>query len=266
MGYRCAARRPRADEVAAPASSIARNGVFGSALSSDSLRQLVHELRTPLNAILGFSEMIEGQFLGPAASSYRNRASEIGVQGRRLLEALEDLETAAKLDNGGAEWKNVQVEPASLLERLHDDHQKIASNRGFKLRYRIATGLGAVMADDVAVERMFSRLLSATLALAKKGESITVELNRGANAPETMALCINRPAAIEGRDERTLLDPGYHPNGDSPDAPVLGLGFALRLVRSIAASCGGRLDIGDDKLTLSLPLREVAARTGDSKG
>src|SRR5262249_49138592 len=32
----------------------------------DSLRELVHEIKTPLNAIIGFAEIIEGQYLGPA--------------------------------------------------------------------------------------------------------------------------------------------------------------------------------------------------------
>jgi hypothetical protein len=39
-------------------------------LDSDSLRELVHELRTPLNAIIGFSEIIGGQYLGPAQRAY----------------------------------------------------------------------------------------------------------------------------------------------------------------------------------------------------
>jgi signal transduction histidine kinase len=46
--------------------SAAAQGLFGSDLQADALRQLIHELRTPLNAIVGFAEMIDGQFLGPA--------------------------------------------------------------------------------------------------------------------------------------------------------------------------------------------------------
>ena len=43
----------------------------------DSLRELVHEIKTPLNAIIGFAEIIDGQYLGPADRRYRERAGEI---------------------------------------------------------------------------------------------------------------------------------------------------------------------------------------------
>src|SRR5690606_23850131 len=89
------ARRPRLDEIAGAPSAA---GVFGTPFPADALRQLIHELRTPLNAIIGFSEMIEGQFLGPAAAPYRGRAGDIIHQARRLLSAVDDLDTAARIE------------------------------------------------------------------------------------------------------------------------------------------------------------------------
>ncbi|HEV2866826.1 MAG TPA: sensor histidine kinase, partial [Allosphingosinicella sp.] len=73
LGYRGMARRPRIDEIArTETEDMGASGVFGTHFPADSLRQLIHELRTPLNAIIGFAEMIEGQYLGPAAAPYRS--------------------------------------------------------------------------------------------------------------------------------------------------------------------------------------------------
>ena len=94
QGYRGTARRPRLDEVARDPAA----GVFGTEFPADSLRQLIHELRTPLNAIIGFAEMIEGQYMGPAAAGYRDRAADIMGQARGLLGAVDDLDTAARLE------------------------------------------------------------------------------------------------------------------------------------------------------------------------
>jgi signal transduction histidine kinase len=255
-GYRGTARRPRVDEIATP---VPVANPFGSG-EADSLRQLVHELKTPLNAIIGFSEMIEGQFLGPASTNYRAKATDIITQGRRLLQALEDLDLTARLDPKAKSASS--IDPAELLERLHNEYQAVAEERGFHLKLRITTGLGLVAADPVAVERMFGRLLAATLAIAQRGETVSINLQHDPDSRDRMILEVARPAMLAGRDERTLLDPGYNPDGDWPDAPVLGLGFALRLVRNIAAACGGALDIQSDTLILHLPLRKISARTG----
>jgi hypothetical protein len=64
------------------------------------LRELMHELRTPLNAIIGFGEIIEGQYLGPAHRAYRERATEIVRQARSLSDAVDNLDLAARLRSG----------------------------------------------------------------------------------------------------------------------------------------------------------------------
>ena len=99
LGYRGTARRPRPDEIARAAAEAPPQGVFGTQFPADSLRQLIHELRTPLNAIIGFAEMIEGQYMGPAAAPYRGRAAAIIEQARGLLGAVDDLDTAARLES-----------------------------------------------------------------------------------------------------------------------------------------------------------------------
>ena len=54
-----------------------------------SLRELVHEIKTPLNAIMGFAEIIDGEYLGPADRPYRDRAAHIVGQSRLLLGAID---------------------------------------------------------------------------------------------------------------------------------------------------------------------------------
>lgn len=258
-GYRGTARRPRAGETAGP---VAEVGLYGSGLAPDSLRQLVHELRTPLNAIVGFAEMIEHQILGPAASGYRSRAGDIIAQGRRLLAAVDDLDMAARIQSQRAARVETPVDTATLLKRLHADYEPVAAERGVRLDFRIATGLPPAGADPVAAERMFARLLAATIGLAEAGEAIAVTLDR-VNGDGPLRLSVVRPRLLRNRDEDALLDPGYSPEGDWPDAPVLGLGFALRLVRNLASSAGGSLEIQPDAFVLRLPARSEAALTGN---
>jgi signal transduction histidine kinase len=260
-GYRGMARRPRRDEEAAPAAPEPE-GLFGSTLQPDSLRQLIHELRTPLNAIAGFSEMIQGQLLGPVSIAYRERAAAIGAEAARLLQSVEDLDTAARAETDRLSLTPEQVDVAAILERLHDGYAAQAEVRGVGLAIRIEEGLPSLAADPIATERMIERLLSATVGLAASGETITVDCKRG-SAPDSVAIAFSRPALLEGQEEPALLDPGYSPDGDWPDAPALGLGFALRLVRNIAQEAKGSLEIDRKNFVLHLPAKDASALPGE---
>src|SRR3546814_17015115 len=80
-------------------------------------------------------------------------------------------------------------------------------------------------------------------------------------ASRMLCLSIDRPSAIEGPDEAALLDPGYSPDGDWPGAPALGLGFALRLVRNLAAAVGGAPPDGIARFSLYPPPAEAGERS-----
>jgi signal transduction histidine kinase len=268
LGYRGTARRPRLDEIA---HNLTRpSGVFGTQFPADSLRQLIHELRTPLNAIIGFAEMIEGQYMGPAAAGYRGSASEIMAQARGLLGAVDDLDTAARLESRRFEAEDSQVDAVALICRLHETYERVAEQRGSRIALAIAEGLPVATVEPAAAERMFARLLAGTIGLAGEGETIEAAMTLEPRGDATMLrLAIDRPASIYGVEEAALLDPGYSPDGDWPGAPALGLGFALRLIRNLAEAVGGALVVDDARFALFLPVPASAgqgAAQGESGG
>ena len=97
----------------------------------DLLRELVHEIKTPLNAIIGFAEIIDGQFLGPADLRYRERAGDIVSQARILLGAIDDLDFAAKVHSAPGEGRRVDL--AELLDRAADSLRELASARNIEI-------------------------------------------------------------------------------------------------------------------------------------
>jgi hypothetical protein len=267
QGYRGTARRPRADEIARSGPDT-HPGVFGSQFPADSLRQLIHELRTPLNAIIGFAEMIEGQYMGPAAAPYRGRAASIMEQARGLLGAVDDLDTAARIETSRLDLDESTADAVALLHRLHETYERVATERGSRIDLRIGDGLPLAQVEPGAVERMFGRILAGTIGLAGAGERIAADLSLAApDGREMLCLAVDRPRAIAGLGESALLDPGYSPEGDWPGAPALGLGFALRLVRNLAEAVGGSLGIEPARLALYLPaVVDEAVPAGQGEG
>ncbi len=239
-GYAAIARRPRSDEEAGRPAQ-------GSG-ASDSLRQLVHELRTPTNAISGFAELIEAQLLGPVSPVYRDHAATIRRHADGLIAAIEDLDTAARIEGRALELRPRAVAIEPLLERIAADLAPLAALRGTALDIH-PMGDHAALADDRAMERLLSRLLATLTSAAVAGERIDI-----AEAPAPagqVALCFARPQALGTGGEDALLS--INADAGEEGAPLLGAGFALRLARNLASEMGGALIFGDHLLTLRLP-------------
>ena len=78
-----------------------------------------------------------------------------------------------------------------------------------------------------------------------------------------VVLAVDRPSTLIGLEEGQLLDPGYSADGNWVDGPLLGLGFSLRLIRSLASACGGSLEIEARRMILSIPVAGVASGAVD---
>jgi hypothetical protein len=228
-GYRGVAERP---DLGSSAAALAGN--------PDSLRELAHEIKTPLNAIIGFAEIITGEYLGPAGSRYRERASEIVAQARLLLGAIEDLDFAAKIHSSNGAAK-ARTDIGGLLERLVEAIREVASERGIEIEASIATGeLDAAIQAEVA-ERLILRMCSAVVARASQGEKLRLTVGRDG---DHVIVAIGRPRAMAGMCDNALF-------GTASDA--MSPGFPLRLARGLAQTAGAALVADDRGILLLFP-------------
>jgi signal transduction histidine kinase len=205
----------------------------------DGLRELMHELRTPLNAIIGFGEIIEGQYLGPAHRSYRERAAEIVRQARSLSNAVDNLDLAARLRSG-----RLQGEGTSGLEAIRHVFEAArveADARGVRLIIHDRAGKARIALPPPLAEKLAGQFTSAMIEPAIDGEQLGIVIDR---LDTNLAIGIDRATALRGLSEQQIL----------ADSGRAGMRFALRLVQGLAVMTGGRLDIGADRLVLLLPL------------
>jgi len=257
-GFRGQARRPLVHESSPLASAPAASPRMAQP-SLDSMRQIIHELRTPLNAILGFAEIIEQQLFGPAGVHYREMASNILSDAKRLLGAFDDIDLVARASHAAGDRKSrssaVEVDMEALVRRVFAQYD---SNDGAAPQFRLSASadLPPALAEPVQCERMIQHLVRTLLSIVQTGESVRaaiwfqpVDAQGG-----RIAIGFDRPQRLVGLSEQAMLDPGYGNDGDWPDAPLLGFGFSMRLVRSLALAQGGTLTIENDRLLLELPV------------
>jgi len=203
----------------------------------DSLRDLAHEIRTPLNAIIGFSEIISGQYLGPAHHSYRERAAEIAAEARLLLTAIEDLDFAAKL-NSAPEDRKTEIHLGALAERVIPSLRELAGERQVGIEASRSTrDLTAAVNPELA-ERLVLRMCTAVIERATPGESLRLSVDNGNG---DCRISISRPKAMLGLEEAELFGLADKMPRDS---------FILRLTRGLAHIAGARLAASESELSL----------------
>lgn len=117
-----------------------------------------------------------------------------------------------------------------------------------------APDLPDVRIDPVQGERMVQHLLRTLISVAPAEEPITGTCWFASGAAlDRVVLAVDRPSTLAGMEEAQLLDPGYLPDGEWVDGPLLGLGFSLRLIRSLATGSGGSLEIDANRFLLAMP-------------
>jgi hypothetical protein len=241
MGYRGIARREGSEPELAPPTAAAATA------DAEALRETIHEIKTPLNAIIGFAEIIDGQYLGPAHRNYRHRAAEIVSQARMLLAAIEDLDFAARLQA----QPSAQGAATDLVDVLPPIAEELG-NRALArdVRLRIVTSLGALRCgvEPELARRLLGRLLGAAVDAAPDGHQVEVDVRE---AKKQVTVSVTRPASTRNLSDDQVMDPSFQ--ADEDGSGRLGLGFGLRLVRGLARLAGGDLRLTAAEFQLVLP-------------
>jgi signal transduction histidine kinase len=233
-GYRGVALRemPPGDEPPAPLAELLSD--------PDSVRELVHEIKTPLNAIIGFAEIIEGQYLGPADRRYRGRAQEIVAQARLLLTAIDDLDFAAKVRSASGDARR-SCDVGEVVETVADSVRSVAADREVQIEIaRPARTLRAAIDADLA-GRLVLRVAAAVVEHAVAGERLRLSVDQ---LGDRCRLSLTRPRALHGVADESLFG--------ARDQARMG-DFGLRLARGLARVAGGDVLTNDAAVALVLP-------------
>ena len=243
-GYRGVALREKAEPPAEAAEAM-----HDLLADPDSLRELVHEIKTPLNAIIGFAEIIEGQYLGPADRGYRERAREIVRQARMLLTANRRPRLCGK-GPFGERNRSRAGRPRALIDREAGVPAGAAAKSGIELEVARSRGAVAVAVQPELADRLLFRLLTALAERAGPGERLTAFGGSGKR----------KRATVDQSPSGASWGVGWEPCSRCDRAETFWMASRLRLVRGLARIAGGELVSSLDSFALIFPRRLEAIR------
>ncbi len=207
---------------------------------SEFLAKMSHELRTPLNAILGFAEIMDAEIYGSLGHpKYKDYSHDISRSGQALLTIIADILDMAELEAGRI---RINKRPLILNDIAQATIDHMTADAEAKSQ-KIIANLSAetpLMADQRAIERIISHLISNAIKFTPEGGRITVTArevsgavnlyveDNGIGIPKEALAKLGRPFEWVELDARK---------------PTEGAGLGLAIARSFTELHGGTLTI-----------------------
>ncbi len=152
-----------------------------SRAKSEFLANMSHELRTPLNAIIGFSQMIDGEILGPVGQpGYREYARDIQSSSLHLLQIINDILDVSKIEAGMATLHETAVDFAAIVQACCRLVAAKAASLGIALTVDMPDDLPVISADERMLKQIMLNLLSNALKFTPGGGAVELAA-RGAS-------------------------------------------------------------------------------------
>ena len=197
---------------------------------------IAHELRTPLTSLTTQTQVMLSR--ARSAQEYREMLYSSLEELERLTKMVADMLWLAKSDNALIELERTDLDLQREIEELFEFFEALAADRNVSLT--VSGSAPPIRADRGLIRRALSNLLSNALRYTPSGETVQVHLSREAGGVKVAVVNPGDPIPQEHLPklfERFYrVDPARQRDGE-------GVGLGLSIVKSIAESHGGRVDV-----------------------
>lgn len=230
---------------------------------SEFLANMSHELRTPLNAIIGFSEIMEHQFLGPIGTEkYLEYAEDINRSGQFLLEVINDILDMSKIEAGRIDLDMQDMALAEVVEEALRIAGPRAAAENIELINQV-TGKDIIEADRRAIKQVLINLLTNAIKFTPADGQVRIS---GATVSEGYEITIiDNGIGISDEDIQKLGQPFTQVERQHTKSKG-GSGLGLAISRSLVEMHGGALVITSEEnigTTVSITLKGNIDHTDD---
>jgi signal transduction histidine kinase len=216
-----------------------------SRAKSQFLANMSHELRTPLNAIIGFSQIIEGERMGPVGTPrYREYAGDIRVAGEHLLELINNILDISRIEAGKLAVVESLVELPQIVEASLLAVRAQAQRNSLALEVALPAECAPFRADALKLRQILINLLSNAVKFTPAGGRITLTAERG---PDGLSLAVADTGIGMSPEEVAIARQPFSQVENAFTKRYQGSGLGLPLAERLVALHGGRLEIASGK-------------------
>ena len=208
---------------------------------SDFLAIMSHELRTPLTSILAFTEIWESSTANRNSSEYE-AVREIKENGLFLLQMVNNILEAARLEAGKEEISLEEVDLVDLYEVVRDSVGFIAEKRGIKFRTEIDPDVPIFMGDWSKLRRILENLTSNAIKYTTKGGSVCMSAKYDTKKGDVIMQVQDTGVGIK-KENLTQIFERFTQRDFSSYRRYSGSGLGLTVVKDLVLLLGGTIHV-----------------------
>lgn len=135
-----------------------------------------HELRTPLNAILGFSDLLENEFVGPLNDKQKEYINDIKVSGLNLLNMINEILDISKMEANAIKLNKREFNIRQIITEVKNIVNPLIIKNNIKLETNIKDF--SINADYQKIQQILLNLISNAIKFTKNKIYLNVKKNK----------------------------------------------------------------------------------------
>ena len=232
-----------------------------SRMKGDFVAMVSHELRTPLTTITGFAKTLQQPAIAQDSVLREESVQAIERQGERLLRLIENLLTAAQVQN---EALRLHLGPVAFDELCAEVVEGMQPGRE-RVRITVGSDLPILLTDRDLLGRILGNLLDNALKYSPDGARCEVGARRLGKRLEFWVR--DQGIGIPPSELGHIFDRFYQVDS-SPTRRYMGVGLGLSLVRDLVRDLGGSLAVASRQgegstFTVRIPTRHPLAASDE---
>ncbi|MDQ3804710.1 MAG: sensor histidine kinase, partial [Acidobacteriota bacterium] len=211
-----------------------------SELKEEFLALTTHDLRSPLTVISGVINFFTSGRLGDLTPEQKNMVSMMERNTQNLIELVNDLLDASKLESGTMRLDLASIDLGGLIEELREQMQPMAREKEIALEEAVPADLPPLRADRAKLRRVLVNLLSNALKFTPRGGRVMVV---AAREDERVRVSVSDTGVgIPPEDLARLFDK-YEQARSRATRSEKGTGLGLYITRQLVELHGGEISV-----------------------
>ena len=213
-----------------------------SEMKEEFLALTTHDLRSPLTVISGVISFFTSGRLGELSPEQKNMVSMMERNTQNLIELVNDLLDASKLESGTIRLDVASIDLRGVLDELRETMEPLAKEKEIELVETLPPDLPPVEADRAKLRRIILNLLSNALKFTRKGGRVEVRVEQQEESRRVRICVSDTGVGIAPEDVERLFDK-YEQARSRATRGEKGTGLGLYITRQLLELHGSEIKV-----------------------